>query len=80
MKNYAYRDKEEYTCIPYVVKQDRRLKRKLHKEFKDTCRIITLTWMIFLAFAVPLMISDTALATACGLIILASAILDVLGW
>lgn len=74
------KDEEEYSGIPYVVKTDKQLKRKRRKQFKDTCNTIAIGWMLFLAFAVPMMIPNSELATMSGLMIMGAATLQVLGW
>lgn len=67
---------EENRSIPYVVKSD---KPKLHKEFKDTCRIVALVWLLFLAFITPI-IMPGILGKAYGALIMGNMVLQVLGW
>ncbi len=75
----AYKYEDEYNSIPYIVKSDKRVKRKNRKEFKDTCRIVALVWLLCLAFIAPIMMPGM-LGKAYGVLMMGSMVLQVLGW
>ena len=76
----AYKYEDEYSSIHYVVKQDKHLKRKLRKEFKDTCRIVALVWLMCLAFIIPVFIPNQTIGNVYALLMFGAAVLQLLGW
>lgn len=82
MRNNAceYTGEEEYSCIPYMVKLDRRKKAsRVKKELREAFNIVAFVWLGMLGFMAQVVITETAVADLFSAMTMAILVLAIIG-